>query len=72
MPRPIPRLLSGSEPFLLPAGEDFAGAPALTVLDFWRWSMSDLVSNTARGVLAEFLVGSALGIASGTRVEWVP
>lgn len=34
--------------------------------------MSDLVSNTARGVLAEFLVGSALGVATGMRLEWEP
>ena len=26
------------------------GARGFTVLDFWRWSTADLVSNTVRGV----------------------
>ena len=28
----------------------------------WRWSGSSLVDNTARGMLAEFLVAAALGV----------
>lgn len=32
------------------------------LLDFWRWSASDLVENKARGILAEYLVARALGI----------
>lgn len=42
----------------------------LTLRDFWRWSASDLVSNATRGVLAEFIVASALGVAGGVRAEW--
>ncbi len=43
----------------------------ITLLDFWRWSSSDLVSNATRGVLAEFIVAHALGIAlDGVRNEW--
>ncbi len=38
--------------------------------DFWKWSLSDLVSNATRGILAEFLVASALGVSSGVRKEW--
>jgi len=42
-----------------------------TLLDFWRWSTSDLVSNVTRGRLAEFIVATALGIpVSGVRDEW--
>lgn len=41
-----------------------------TLHDFWRWSASDLLSNATRGVLAEFIVASALGLDSGTRSEW--
>ncbi|MBV9241516.1 MAG: hypothetical protein JO314_05865 [Acidobacteria bacterium] len=44
--------------------------PGMSVLSFWRWAASDLVSNTMRGVLAEYIVASALGIADGTRSEW--
>lgn len=39
--------------------------------DFWRWSMSDLVSNATRGRLAEFIVAKALLISTDTvRDEW--
>ena len=41
-----------------------------TLIDFWRWSASDLVSNAARGVLAEHVVAGALGPADGVRTEW--
>lgn len=42
-----------------------------TLLDFWRWSASDLVSNATRGRLAEFIVAKALGISTdGVRDEW--
>jgi hypothetical protein len=42
----------------------------VTVLDFWRWAMSDFVSNAPRGVLAEFIVARALGIKGGVRNPW--
>jgi hypothetical protein len=42
-----------------------------TLVDFWRWSVSDLVSNATRGRLAEYLVAKALGISTaGVRDEW--
>lgn len=38
---------------------------------FWRWACSDLIGNAQRGVLAEFIVGLALGcVTDGVRVEW--
>ncbi len=41
------------------------------VLSFWKWSSSDLVSNATRGVLAEYLVTQALGVAEDSvREEW--
>jgi hypothetical protein len=43
---------------------------AANVLSFWQWSASDLISNTTRGRLAEYLVAYALGVADGVRVEW--
>jgi len=42
----------------------------LTLTDFWKWSSSDLVSNATRGIFAEFLVASALGLNKGVRNEW--
>lgn len=49
----------------------FKGDPnGATVLDFWRWSGSDLLDNAQRGIVAEFLVAQALGAASEPRREW--
>ena len=41
-----------------------------TLLDFWQWSSSDLVGNAMRGVLAEYIVASAVGCTGGSRTEW--
>ena len=42
-----------------------------SLLDFWRWSVSDLVSNVTRGRLAEFIVATALEIdLKKVRDEW--
>ena len=30
-----------------------------SLLDFWRWSVSDILSNATRGILAEFIVAKA-------------
>jgi hypothetical protein len=44
-----------------------------TLRDYWSWSASDLVSNATRGVLAEFIVATALGIPlTEPRDEWKP
>jgi len=65
----LPQILStrrlGSESFTA------NGQPlGLSLLEFWQWSGSDLVGNTARGVLAEFIVAAALGIHRGVRSGW--
>ena len=41
-----------------------------TVGDFWAWSASDLVTNTTRGLLAEYIVGVALDAVQHPRQEW--
>ena len=48
----------GDEPF-----RDEAGELGFDLLSFWQWSYSDVVSNATRGVLAEYLVAQALGVA---------
>jgi hypothetical protein len=49
---------SGQEPIT------YRGEPIGPKLaDFWGWSRSDLVENIARGVFAEFLVATALGVS---------
>lgn len=45
--------------------------PTATILDFWRWAHSDLLMNSERGLVAEFVVGLALDCLEGTaRTEW--
>ena len=56
----IPRRFTGDE--RLPMGA--------TLLDCWQWVGSDLVSNTLRGSLSEYLVALAVGAADGVREEW--
>ena len=49
-----------------------SGSQALqaTVLDYWRWSASNLMSNRERGILGEFLVATALGLEKEPRIVW--
>ena len=48
--------------------EPFDGLDA-SVVDFWRFAMSDLRTNNVRGYLGEFLVAQAVG-STTARVEW--
>ena len=41
-----------------------------TLLDFWKWSASDVLSNAPRGALAEFLVGHALDAIDSPSEVW--
>jgi hypothetical protein len=42
-----------------------------TVAEFWGWSRSDLLDNTKRGILAEFIVAATLGLpVRGVREGW--
>lgn len=64
--RTHPSRKTGAEPLTA------SGTPVgPTLRDFWAWSMSDLVSNATRGVLAEFIVATSLGVdIGGVRNEW--
>lgn len=53
----------------LSEGEKIQGTDK-TILDYWKWGHSAILDNTERGVFAEFLVGSALGVLNYPRVEW--
>ncbi len=65
--RKFPLRKLGNEPFL-----DHHPL-AMTLLDFWSWSTSDLLSNATRGVLAEFIVANAVGAKlDECRKEWNP
>lgn len=56
---------SGDEPFHIDGKE-----LDLNILAFWKWSSSDLINNAMRGILAEFIVSSAVGATEASRVEW--
>lgn len=50
-----------------------SGEPPDHIIDevgYWRWAYSDHLSNAQRGVLAEYIVGQALGATQKPRVEW--
>ena len=40
------------------------------LLNFWQWAYSDLIGNTERGMLAEYLVALACGIDDKPRISW--
>lgn len=59
-------LKGGTELFCL--GDSDLG---FSILDFWRWSASNILSNATRGALAEFIVGRAVGMEmKSVREEW--
>jgi hypothetical protein len=42
-----------------------------SLLDFWKWSVSDILSNATRGRFAEFIVGTSLDLKiENIRNEW--
>jgi hypothetical protein len=40
-----------------------------TILDFWKWRMSNLLNNIDRGAFAEFIVAKAIGVDE-QKTEW--
>lgn len=53
----------------LTGDQQFVGLDA-DVQQFWRFALGDLRMNNARGYLAEFIVGKALGLGDIRRTEW--
>jgi hypothetical protein len=65
-PQIVPRRKNGSESLT------DAGTPlGVGLSDFWAWSTSDLIDNTTRGRLAEFIVATAVGVpTTGVQDSW--
>ena len=61
------KLRDSSEEFHVP--DDYSH-PVPTLGDYWQWSSSNVLNNTERGIIAEFLVAHALGLTAKPRVEW--
>src|SRR5690349_11241501 len=67
LPRLEIRRATGTEPFTQ------AATPlGFNLLSFWQWATSDLVVNVVRGLVAEYLVAQALGVADDVRDPWKP
>ena len=56
-----PRRYTGKEKIVSCSGEKIA-----TLNDFWSWAYSDVLGNTERGILAEYLVSKALDMAENS------
>lgn len=60
-----PKVKSGNEYFT-----DGKNKLGIQLIEFWKWNQSNLLSNSLRGHLAEFIVSRALKIETSQRVEW--
>ncbi|WP_195985135.1 hypothetical protein [Clostridium sp. D33t1_170424_F3] len=49
---------------------DNMGKEIAKLEDFWSWAYSDLLGNTERGALAEYIVACAMGIQKKERTAW--
>ncbi len=61
---PVPPRKSGDEPFRARTGN-----LGPTLLDFWRWSASDLLDDWTRPALAAYIVSCALGLPASFRPQ---
>ena len=59
--------LEGAETFKNGEGSLLVSAD---ILDYWSWAYSDIVGNTNRGALAEFIVSRAIGSEPAVRNDW--
>ena len=41
-----------------------------TLVNFWQWAYSDLLGNTERGYVAEYLVALACNLDNEPRISW--
>ena len=60
-----PKFLDGDSPILNQNGKEIA-----KLVDFWSWAYSDLIGNTERGILAEYIVACALKIQNKEHILW--
>lgn len=69
----IPHSMKRQNQGMKSGGESFhtASKPSgFALLDYWRWAESDLLNNTRRAIVAEYLIARAVGAADKPRVEW--
>jgi hypothetical protein len=56
---------TGTEPFHI----NGARLPQ-SLINFWQWSASNVVGNALRGMLAEYIVATAVDRAEDVRMQW--
>lgn len=61
------KALRPTDTFVNGGGEMLSSA---TVEDYWQWAYSDIIGNTNRGALAEFIIAKALGATTSVRNDW--
>ena len=59
--------LDGAQTFKNAEGSPLVSAD---ILDYWSWAYSDIVGNTNRGALAEYIVARAIGSEPAVRNDW--
>jgi hypothetical protein len=64
--------LLDAPPITMKSGDEHIIGTDKKLLDFWRWGFSDVLNNTTRGIFAEHLVATALGIATSPRITVDP
>jgi len=71
---PIPTELRAKALVRKTGEEEFTenGVAIARLSEYWQWSASDLLGNTERGRLAEYIVATAVGVAGGVRSGWEP
>jgi len=42
----------------------------IKLVEFWQWATSDLLTNTTRAILAEYIVATALGVDDTLSNDW--
>lgn len=69
----LPKMLPDLSSVRRSPGDQFShdGKPfELRLENFWSWAYSNLVCNAQRGILAEYIVASAVKDDQNCRVEW--
>ena len=51
-------------------GEEHIAGTGRRLLEFWQWALSDLMDNTNRALLGEYLVAAACGCDAGVKDVW--
>jgi len=63
-------MLEAIETIRKTGSEVFLNGDSSTLMDYWAWAHSDIMGNTERGKIAEYIVAMAMNAHRNTRTEW--